>query len=251
MGNGLRTTYVNGGSLLFFFDQNSQTFQEDVLTCTLACQLAASRKHSAFSEFADWHKQYFDTLTSFKCPIDYQDVQSIPLEADESIWSRLQRMLAKRVSASRLAEAATAITNMANNVDHDASLFLCKQTVQLDPDQGSLLLPSVVNVPALPGGSDKVSLETPDVYDVTLMLGFMGAAPMMSLVMISFKSCRPIKGLPLAELFSSGAVVGNLDVAIIGAELDGHDFSYLRQAIIEKLGSRREELRTKVAGLEP
>jgi len=251
MGNGLRKTYVNGNSLLFFFDQNSQTFEEDVLTCTLACQLAASRKHSAFSEFTDWHKRYSGTLTSFKCPTDYHDVQSIPLEADESIWSRLQRMLAKRVTASRLAEAETAITNMAKNDDHDASLFLCKQTVRPDPDQGDSVLPPAAHVQSRLGDADNVTLETSEVYDVALTLGFIGAKPAMNLVLISFKSCQPIKGLPLAELFSSGAVIGNLEVVIICSELDDHDFGYVRQAIIEKLGSRREELRMKVVGAQP
>ncbi|HEX8543480.1 MAG TPA: hypothetical protein VF671_17465 [Pseudomonas sp.] len=235
MRNGLRASYVNGNSLLFFADQASLAFQEDVLISTLYCQLAASAKHSAFNEAADWRQRYFNALTSFRCTIVYRDVQNLPLDPDETIWARLKGMLGKRVSAALIEAAETAITNLTTHADHEASALLRKQTVQLDshndPDSGTQ--------------------ESKEVYDVALQLGFMDATPTMHLVLFSFKSASPVSGLPLADLFSSSVIIGDLHVAIVSAELDEHDFGYFRQGLLDKLGSRREALCMEIAGVDP
>lgn len=251
MRNGLRASYVNGNSLLFFANQAHPAFQEDVLISTLCCQLAASAKHSAFSEAVDWRQRYFNTLTSFRCPIVYRDVQNFPLNPDETIWARLKGMLGKRVSPSLIDAAESAITSMTTPADHEASALLRKQTVLLDSHNGCVLLPPVPNVMNSMGDPGSGTQESKEVYDVALQLGFMDAAPTMNLVLLSFKSASPVSGLPLADLFSSGVIIGDLHVAIVSAELDEHDFGYFRQSLLDKLGARREALCMEIAGVEP
>jgi hypothetical protein len=249
MRNGLRASYVNGNSLLFFAEQTSPAFQDDVLISTLYCQLAASFKHSAFSEPAEWRQRYFDALTSFRCPIVYSDVENFPLGPDETIWARLKEMLGKRVSPALIEVAETAITHLAANAGHAACSLLREQTVQLDPQDGGVALPPVTHVMKPMSDPANGTEQRKELYNVVLQLGFMGATPTMNLVLVSFTSAGPVNGLPLAELFSSGAVIGNLDVAIVSAELDEDGFDYFRQNLINKLGPRRAALSLLLDGV--
>jgi len=201
MRNGLRASYVNGNSLLFFAEQARPSFQEDVLISTLCSQLAASAKHSAFSEFAAWHRHYVSVLAGLRCLISCSDMQDCPLNPDETIWARVKGLLGKRVPASLIEAAETAITYMGTHGDYDASSLLRKQTVQLDSHSGGVLLPPVTNVMQTISDSDSDIEGCNEVYDVTLQLGFMDAAPRMNLPFCLSKVPARLAHAPLPTCF--------------------------------------------------
>lgn len=250
MRNGLRSLYVNGNSLVFSSVQIDAAFQDDVLTCTLYCQLAASAKYSAFNDVVNWRQRYVSAMTSFGCPVVYRDVQSLPLEPDDVIWTRLKDMLGKRVPHSLLETVEPVIARLAANVDDDAISRLRKQTAKPGSEAG-LVLPTLANARPQIGELVNTAEQSKQIHDVTLQLGFIAAEPTVSLVLLSFKSAKPISELPLAELFCPSTIIGNLEVAIFGVELDEHQFALTKPALLEKLGSRRAELCMEIDGVEP
>jgi len=250
MRNGLQNSYVSGNSLLFFADRASVAFKADVLTCTLSCQLAASAKGSAFSDMAAWRQRYFNAMTLFGCSIVYRDVQHFPLKADDSVWSCLKERLDKRVSASLIESAGKVMTHLSANADNTAVSLLRDYTVQRCLDECDMSL-SQRATEVGQTGTLTVTAEEAHVHNVSIQLGFIDAEAVVNLVLVSFKSRRPIAELPLSELFAQGTVVGDLEVAIISAELDDHRFGYFRQGLIDKLGSRRQTLVIELAEVEP
>jgi hypothetical protein len=221
MCKGLPLRYVNANSLLFFSGQSSPAFQADVLTCSLYSQLAASKKYSAFDQVVDWRRQYFDVLTGFRCLISRRENHTLTLNAGETLWSCFIRELGARVSPSLRETAENTFIQLATATENPALKLLQAQSVRALSDE----------------------LET---YDVSLQIGFCEGAPTVTLGFLSFKTTSPVAGLPLAALLTEGHISGALELAIISFDVDEHDFGYFRQALIERLGPRRDQLIVRI-----
>ncbi|WP_426142938.1 hypothetical protein [Pseudomonas sp. DWP3-1-2] len=213
--------YVNANSLFFFSGQSSAAFQADVLTCSLYSHLAASKKYSAFDQVIDWRRQYFDVLTGFRCLIPHRENHTLSLEAGETPWRCLVRELGARVSPALRETAENTFIQLSSDTQSPALKLLEAQSIRTLSDE-------------------------PGTYDVSLQIGFCDDAPAVTLGFLSFKTTSPVAGLPLAALLTEGHISEALELSIISFEVDEHDFGYFRQALIERLGSRRDELIVKI-----
>ena len=225
MCKGLPFRYVSANSLLFFSEKTSSDFRADVLTCGLYTQMTASDKHSAFEEVTEWRHRYLQALTSFRCVISYRANQTFSLEAGETIWSCLVSKLGTRVSSSMLEAAEATFRQISLNTDPAGLTLLAEHAVRKLCDE-------------------------PPTCEVVLQLGFSEAAPVTTLAFLSFKSTLAVAGLPLAALLTEDNISGAVNLSIISFELDGHDFGYFRERMIQKLGSKRDELIIKIAQVE-
>lgn len=234
MSKGMQQNYVNAGSLFFFSGEVASAFRNDVLTCTLYSQLAASRQHPALhTQYESWANTYISALTRFGCSIPYSFSQSLPVESEGCIWDEVRKGLCKRVVPAMVERAA--------GVLKDFSVF-CE-----DPVVISTLREYTTQVisPAI-YGSDSSPLS-----NVALQLGFVDAEPVVHLVLLSFNSTQPSSGLPFSQLFTQEKRSGNLQMTVISAEVDEQGFNRFRGEMIERLGPRREQLIKRLSEARP
>ncbi|WP_147466547.1 hypothetical protein [Pseudomonas cichorii] len=198
-----------------------------MLDCSLYCQLAASARHGKFVEPVEWRQTYLNALTRLRCNIVYREVQDAPLIDKGSLWDYVREKLAMRVPLALIERAESTLKQCVDGTgDSAARTLLMEQTTHCPP----------VDLPAGPDNKGKQECA------ITLQLGFIDVEPVISLIVISFKSIPPAGEMPLSQLFAQWDRVKDLDIAIVSAELDEHAFGYFRKDLVSKLGTRRDQL---------
>jgi hypothetical protein len=220
MRNGRHHSYLNGGGLICFANSVTDSFRDDVLDATLYFQLAASKKHSKFSDAAAWRSRYFDAMTHFGCNILHREQLGSPVE-DIDAWSSIKGQLGKRVSASLMARADQSLKSLA-----------------LQP-RGSVTRGVLSDHTLEQAPRDAYSAPT---TCVSMQLGFVQAEPVIDQLFVSFKTTQSMDDLAWTQPWVPERMVGNLEVAWVSAELDEGRFAQFREIFIENLAARRQQL---------
>ncbi|HEX8595475.1 MAG TPA: hypothetical protein VF682_19700 [Pseudomonas sp.] len=232
----MQDSFIDGCGLFLFSEAVSPEFKEDVLTATLYGQLAASFQHDKFGETQAWLHTYFSALNTFSCLIRSRDVQSVPLDINDSTWSYTATRLAKRVSPALLKRAESALKAIFKGSEASpVGKLLVAQTTQGLPLEEAPQPKSGQLIPALDDTQEK------QLHNVVLLLGFIDSEPVVDMVILAFKTGLPVDEVPLSRLFEPGGNIGNLEIAVVAAELDQHGFGYLRKDLMAKLGARRDQ----------
>lgn len=246
----MQRRYVNAGGLFFFSGEVSAAFEKDVLASNLYFQLAASARYDKFDDGAGWRQVYLGAISAFGHGILRRDVQSIPLTERDSVWELAKHKLRNRVSIALIEQVEQTFRHLQDrNIDafelikeHTARCLPVNTDKCRLPISGSEEARSETTIPAASSVAACEPLST-----VSLLLAFVDAEPLITQVMLSFKTTASVASLPFSGLFAPEKVKGNLELTIVTVELDDHHYARVRDKVLEMLGARRQSLMVELA----
>jgi hypothetical protein len=238
MGNGMQRSYVSAGSLVIFEGQVCPGLEHDVLTSTLALQLGATNKHDRFSGHKNWFETYLTMMSVFGYEISRRDVQSVPLPGQGLVWDSWKVVLTQWLSAAAVEQVGQAFVQLQDGEARALELF----------QSFSRRLAMVNGIQAT---SPPVSLAANEpLAGVSLQLIFVHSKPIVTQVFISFKASCSNSALPSLHELTHENIVGNLELALLTAELDEARFNRVRDGLLKKLGPRRTDLVIRLSDVE-
>lgn len=238
MGNGMQRNYVSAGSLVVIEGQVSPGFEHDVLTSTLALQLGATNKHDRFSGHKNWFETYLAMMSLFGYDVSHRDVRSIPLPEQGLVWDSLKVVLTRWVSAAAVEQVGHAFLQLRNGEARAPEVFqsFTRRLAMIDGTQA--ISPPVC-----------IAVNEP-LASVSLQLIFVHSEPIVTQVFISFKASCANSALAGVHEVTHENIVGNLELALVTAELEDARFNRMRESLMKKLGTRRTDLVIRLSEVE-
>lgn len=220
---------VSAGAVVLFPEGIPGQQQEDVLYSVLLAQLVANKRFSKVADPSGWHDTYLEVLKdSWLRARDEWDSFSPEKHSQFTILEWVRNALKKCLPDQLVSEAACAVTNVAQLPGTVPAIQLLREHIQV----------SIVS-----------EMENPSdapVYRLRLLIIVTQTGPSLNSVYVEFKITQPIELNPLAQVFCSDKLVGNVTLNIFQAYLSAELHESRRGPIIKKLG---DHTRKKIAAV--
>lgn len=220
---------VSAGAVVLFPEGMPGQQREDVLYSVLLAQLVANKRFLNVADSSGWHDTYLEVLKdSWLSTWDEWDSFSPEKHSQFTILEWVHNALKKCLSDQLVSDAACAVTNVAQLPGTVPAIqLLCEHT------QASIV-------------SETKSPSDAPVYRLRLLIIVTQAGPLLNSVYVEFKTTQPIELNPLAQVFCSDKLVGNVASNIFQANLSAELHASRRGPIIKKLG---DHARKKIAAV--
>lgn len=219
MDDGMSSTCVSAGHVLFFAEGVSKQQKEDVINASLYTQLAASDKYLKFDSFDEWSGKSKKLMTLFgwlslrEASQQYTDDG----QARVPLGQVLLTLLAPTVSASLLARFQKFLADLKSPSGSHAGLTLLHEyTMDCRPDR------------------EQASLS--------LQISFINSDSMITTVILSSKMPAPISPPTMSMHFAAERTVGDLDITVVSMECIERQYRRVRGRIVAEVGGARSEL---------
>ena len=219
MDDGMFSTYVSAGHVLFFASGVSEQRKEDVINSSLYMQLAASDKYQKYDNVQEWSGKCKKLMTLFGWLGLREDSQQYSDESQTSFQldQRLLELLGSTLPATMVARFQRFLADLRNPSSSHAGLSLLQEyAVDSRPDR------------------DQASLA--------LQISFVGPGSMITTVFLSSKMLQPISLPAVAAHFAAERTIGNLDVTVVSMEFVERQYRRVRGRIVAEVGSAKDDL---------
>lgn len=226
MRNTARNLYADAGHLVFFAENVSDSFKDDVLSSSLYFQLAASKKHSRFDDFNAWCSLYVEAMPRFGWVPTGQSSyrQLVNGEPSFTVWSQISNRLASRVPADVVDEVGRFLVGQEAVEQVSAAAVLFREhAVSVRSDTPEAVL----------------SIEETSFSSI---FSFVSCDHSVISVFLSFKTTEPVGKNLLSQTFQSEKIAGSVAMEIISMEFREHHYRRVRQRLNTELGARKQNL---------
>lgn len=222
----LNAVVVNAGCLLFFPEQGQAASHSDVMDSMLYVQLAASKKHPKFASFDKWNETWLAAAMSFGWMLKASEHLSepLPVDATETIWSCVRRVLAVSVTPELLDRAEQCLRKACT------------------PPSGNRAIQLLANQ-ALEHGTDQVGQVQ---SLVALQAGLVDERNNLTLVQLHFVTRQPLSDGFLFDVLEPANTVGNISLTFYSLHLMDLVYLQFRDKISSALATRRVSLIEKL-----
>ncbi|WP_268798160.1 hypothetical protein [Pseudomonas huanghezhanensis] len=235
MHQGKDEALVCAGCLLFVPAVCTLLHKDDVVNSMLYMQLAASKKHSRFTEFDGWDDTFVRAIVAFgwKLNSDTSTLQTPASPEAVTLWDWILADLPAFMPAGAItcAQALSAACYM-SAPDQPA--------VRLYADQVLQSVPALTKACSLPNPDD--GCDAPSSTHVSMQLGFVGPDSSLFLAGVNFTSQLPLPPDFLFQPAASLQVSGSVQLTFYALQLQEKPFSRNRAQVTRALAGRRQAL---------
>lgn len=214
----LNDAVVNAGCLLFFAPSIPIARRSDLLDSLLYLQLAATRKHERFSDFANWKEVWLTAALRFGWTLNASEHLSerLPPSSNESVWTICTAALRPLLDADVVEDAERQVR--ASVQDKKLNL-LASQALQISANEHS-----------------------PGQATVTLQFGFVDPQGTLSLAIAHLVTWQPLHSSFLFEPLEAGHLSGNLELTVYSMHLSEQASARFREPLSTALADKRPML---------
>lgn len=233
MNHGKDEAVVCAGCLLFIPATCTQQDKEDALNSTLYMQLAASKKHSRFTEFAQWDDTFVRASIAFGWQLkgNVNLRQTPPDIGPRTLWDWIKADLPSFIPAEVLMSAQAQIRHCyLTDPDQSAIRLYADQVQQRTPLSSSL------------SGDQDQHGHTACKTNVSLQLGFLSPDSALCMIGVSFTSLMPLEPDFMFQPIAAHNLWGDIELTFYALRNQEQEFSRNRSLISAALVSRREAL---------
>jgi hypothetical protein len=230
-----RNIYANAGHIVFFADDVSKSFKDDVLSSSLYLQLAASNKYSRFDDFNAWCSLYVDAMPRFGWVLTGQNSyrHAVEGEASFTVWNQITHRLGGKVSAGFFDKVSRFLVDQEAAEEVNAAILLFRDH--------AVSVRSAA--PEAQAGAGEASLS--------LMFSFVSCEHWVTSVLLAFKTTETVGRNLLSQVFPGEKMVGDLAVEVISAQISEHHYRRVRERLNRELGARKQALILRFDGGSP
>lgn len=211
---------INAGSIVLLPPELERQQRLDVLESVLFAQMVAAKKYPGFQQAILRYDAYREVLKNGWLQRAAAWKEFTPAAASFNVPAWLCAQLSEHVEQAAIDKVTRALKDVAQlSCTLPGIKLLCETACQ----QGTPASPSV-------------GAET--VYKVCMQIIFVQPGPTLSSVYVAFETTEHITANPLAQVFASDRVVGNIRLRYFKANLSAALYEPVRLAITRKLGDK-------------
>lgn len=235
MNHGKDEAVVCAGCLLFVPAACTQQDKDDAVNSALYMQLAASKKHSRFTEFGQWDDTFLRAMVAFGWELksNLSVSQNAPVGGPLTLWDCIKADLPSFVPVDALWSAQAQVRRCLTTAPDQPAIRLYADQVQ----QHTAFLQRVSGSQDQDGGGDTAA-ET----KISLQLGFLSPDSSLCIVGLNFISRLPLKPEFMFQPIAAQDVTGNIELTCCALRSQEQALSRHRHLITAALASRRQAL---------
>ncbi|MGV6396569.1 hypothetical protein ACTUVN_002003 [Pseudomonas caspiana] len=219
MDDGMCSTYVSAGHVLFFASGVSEQRKEDVINSSLYMQLSASDKYQKYDNVEEWSGKCKKLMTLFGWLSLREDSQQYSDDSQTSFQldQRLLALLGSTLPATLVARFQRFLADLRSpSSSHVGLALLHEYAVDSRPDRNQASL--------------------------ALQISFVGPGSVMTTVFLSSKMLQPISPPAMAAHFAADRKIGSLDITVVSMEIIERQYRRVRGRIVAEVGSAKNDL---------
>jgi hypothetical protein len=225
MDDGMCSTYVSAGHVLFFADGVSKQRKEDVINSSLYMHLAATDNYQKYDDVDAWSGKCKKLMTLFGWLSLREDSQQYTYGGQASVQldQALLALLGPTLPATLVARCQQFLTDLKSSSDNHAGwALLHEHAVDSRPER--------------------------DPTSLSLQITFVGPGVLITTVFLSSKMLMPTGQPGICAHFAAERTMGSVDITVVSMEFIERQYRRVRGRIVADVGAAKKDLLISLNG---